>query len=67
MAANFWESTQRRHWQFTKDQLASMRKQLEDDNADLIQMFPLQQRRHLYIYFNQRMYQVFTLVDLFLT
>ncbi|PHH82965.1 hypothetical protein CDD82_4183 [Ophiocordyceps australis] len=52
MAANYWASTQRRHWLFTKDQLASMRQKLDDDYADLARMFPLPQPRHLAIYFN---------------
>ena len=55
MSANYWESTQRRHWQFTKEQLSSMRQKLEDDNAELVRMFPLPNQRHLAIYFNQRM------------
>lgn len=54
MSANYWQSTQRRHWLFTKEQLASVRQKVEDDNADLIRMFPLPQPRHLAIYFNQR-------------
>lgn len=54
MSANYWESTQRRYWLFTKDQLATMRQKLEDDNAELVRMFPLPQPRHLAIYFNQR-------------
>jgi cyclin C len=54
MAANYWESTQRKHWQFTKDQLATMRQKLEDEDQQLIHMFPLPQLRHLNIYFNQR-------------
>ncbi|RWA09472.1 hypothetical protein EKO27_g5634 [Xylaria grammica] len=53
MAANFWESTQRRHWQFSKDELAQMRENLEESEQSLVQMFPLPQRRHLNIYFNQ--------------
>ncbi|KAF7543205.1 hypothetical protein G7Z17_g10930 [Cylindrodendrum hubeiense] len=55
MSANYWESTQRRYWQFTKEQLASMRQKLEEDNADLVRMFPLPQQRHLNIYFNQQL------------
>ncbi|KAM4066904.1 RNA polymerase II holoenzyme cyclin-like subunit [Hirsutella rhossiliensis] len=55
MSANYWQSTQRRHWLFTKEQLASVRQKLEDDNADLIRMFPLPQPRHLAIYFNQQL------------
>ncbi|OIW25788.1 cyclin-C [Coniochaeta ligniaria NRRL 30616] len=54
MAANYWESTQRKHWQFTKDQLATMRQKLEDEDPQLVHMFPLQQLRHLNIYFNQQ-------------
>ena len=54
MAANYWESTQRRHWQFTKDELAAMRQRLDDEDPALVQMFPLPQLRHLNIYFNQR-------------
>jgi cyclin C len=54
MSANYWESTQRRHWLFTKEELASMRQKLEEENADLVRMFPLPQPRHMAIYFNQR-------------
>lgn len=54
MAANYWDSTQRRNWQFTKEQLASMRLKVEEDNAELVRMYPLPQPRHLFIFFNQR-------------
>lgn len=54
MAANYWESTQRRHWQFTRQQLEDLRKNLEDEDQSLVQMYPLPQLRHLSIYFNQR-------------
>ncbi len=54
MAANYWGSTQRRHWQFTKEQLSSMRQKLEDEDQNLVQMYPLPQTRHLNIFFNQR-------------
>ncbi|OAA44303.1 RNA polymerase II holoenzyme cyclin-like subunit [Metarhizium rileyi] len=55
MSANYWESTQRRHWLFTKDQLSTLRQKLDDDNADLVRMFPLPQPRLLSIYFNQQL------------
>ncbi|RCI12563.1 hypothetical protein L249_0336 [Ophiocordyceps polyrhachis-furcata BCC 54312] len=55
MSANYWESTQRRHWLFTKEHLAAMRQKLEEDNADLVRMFPLPQPRHLAIFFNQQL------------
>ena len=54
MAANYWDSTQRRCWQFTKEQLSSMRQKLEDEEQNLVQLYPLPQMRHLNIYFNQR-------------
>ncbi|TVY85040.1 RNA polymerase II holoenzyme cyclin-like subunit [Lachnellula suecica] len=54
MAANYWESTQRRHWQFTREQLEDLRKKLEDEDQNLVQMYPLAQLRHLSIYFNQQ-------------
>ncbi|KAK1959958.1 cyclin domain-containing protein [Colletotrichum eremochloae] len=54
MAANYWESTQRRFWLFSKDELQAVRQKLEDDNAELVQMFPLPQPRHLAIFFNQQ-------------
>nr|Q2GVK1.2 RecName: Full=RNA polymerase II holoenzyme cyclin-like subunit [Chaetomium globosum CBS 148.51] len=54
MAANYWESTQRKHWQFTKQDLAAIRQRLDDEDPGLVQMFPLPQLRHLNIYFNQQ-------------
>ncbi|KAI1499424.1 cyclin-C [Biscogniauxia marginata] len=54
MAANYWESTQRRFWQFSKEELAHMRERLEDGEQNLVSMFPLPERRHLSIYFNQQ-------------
>lgn len=54
MAANYWESTQRRHWQYTREQLEDLRRDLEDEDQNLVQNYPLPQLRHLSIYFNQR-------------
>lgn len=68
MAANYWESSQRRHWQFTKEQLAEIRQKLEDEEPNLVQAYPLPQLRHLSIYFNQRMFNsTFYLRELWLT
>ncbi|KAH7021216.1 cyclin-C [Microdochium trichocladiopsis] len=58
MAANYWESTQRRYWQFTKDELAQLRENLEEEEQSLVQMFPLPQWRHLSIYFNQQLHRL---------
>ena len=53
MAANYWESTQRKYWQFTKSELADLRKELEDEDKALVQTYPLPQLRHISIFFNQ--------------
>ncbi|TDZ25566.1 RNA polymerase II holoenzyme cyclin-like subunit [Colletotrichum orbiculare MAFF 240422] len=54
MAANYWESTQHQNWLFTKDGLGRVREELEEDNAEVVQLFPLPQPRHLATYFNQQ-------------
>ncbi|EER38458.1 RNA polymerase II holoenzyme cyclin-like subunit [Histoplasma capsulatum H143] len=43
MAANYWVSTQRRNWLFERDQLAEIRRSLDegDKQKQLIQQFPL--------------------------
>ncbi|KAK3345363.1 RNA polymerase II holoenzyme cyclin-like subunit [Neurospora tetraspora] len=58
MAANYWESTQRKHWLFTKDELAAMRAKLEAEDPNLVASFPLPQLRHLNIYFNQQINRI---------
>ncbi|KAI0137163.1 cyclin-C [Xylariales sp. AK1849] len=54
MAASFWESTQRRFWLFSKDELEQIRDKLKEDDQKLVQMFPLPEWRHMSIYFNQQ-------------
>ncbi|RKF54368.1 RNA polymerase II holoenzyme cyclin-like subunit [Golovinomyces cichoracearum] len=54
MAASYWDSTQRRHWLFTKNELENIRKELADEEPTLVNMFPLPEIRHLSIYFNQQ-------------
>jgi len=54
MAANYWASTQRRYWLFTREKLAEVRdKQREKDMVAHTQ-FPLPDQRMLNIYFSQR-------------
>ena len=55
MAANYWSSTQRLHWQFTKETLSVVRQSLEDGDAALVQQYSLPDRRLLSKYFNDRM------------
>ena len=53
MAANYWESTQRKYWQFTKQELSNLRQQLEDEDRTLVQTYPLPQLRHISIFFHE--------------
>lgn len=59
MAANYWDSTQRRFWHFTPSQLERTRKELADEEPNLVNMFPLPEIRHLSIFFNQRIFKLF--------
>ena len=54
MAANYWASTQRRHWQFSRENLAEIRQKLEEDDRALVQQYPLPDRRLLSQFLNQR-------------
>lgn len=55
MAANYWASTQRRHWQFSRESLAEIRQQLEEEDRSLVQQYPLPDRRLLSKFFLERM------------
>ena len=58
MAANYWTSSQRRCWQFSRQALSDIREQLESGEQNLIQQYPLPDRRLLSLFFNQRMLSV---------
>ena len=55
MAANYWASTQRLYWHFTKSELNDMRQELENEDVTLMQQYPLPDRRLLSIFFNQQL------------
>ncbi|KAL9014126.1 MAG: hypothetical protein Q9173_001217 [Seirophora scorigena] len=55
MAANFWSSTQKLYWQFSKTEIQEMRQQLESDESAISQQYPLPDRRLLSIFFNQQL------------
>ena len=55
MTSNYWDSTQRKHWTYSKAKLAEIRKQLEDEDRQLIQQYMLPDRRLLNIYFSQQL------------
>ncbi|KAI5806725.1 C-type cyclin [Peziza echinospora] len=52
MAANYWASSQRLHWQFTREKLAEVRNQLDLVDKEAVKQYPLPERRCLSIYFN---------------
>ncbi|KAL9038509.1 MAG: hypothetical protein Q9180_003090 [Flavoplaca navasiana] len=55
MAANYWVSTQRLHWQFSKTELQDILQQLENEDPALAQQYPLLDRRLLSIFYNQQL------------
>lgn len=54
MAANYWNSTQKKYWTFTKKELAEIRKNLEAESGQIVSQYPLPDRRLLNIYFSHR-------------
>ncbi|KAL8949563.1 MAG: hypothetical protein Q9222_004337 [Ikaeria aurantiellina] len=52
MAANYWASTQRLHWQFTRTELQDIRADLENEDPSLARQYPLPDIRCLSIFFN---------------
>ena len=54
MAANYWASTQRRHWLFSREKLTEAREKLKERDKVAYSQFPLPDQRLLNIYFSQR-------------
>lgn len=63
MAANYWTSTQRHHWQFSKELLSEIRNKTEDEERILVQQYPLPDRRLYSIFFNQRAHILKTILS----
>ncbi|KAL8837960.1 MAG: hypothetical protein Q9170_002332 [Blastenia crenularia] len=55
MAANYWASTQRLYWRFTKAGLSDMRQKLENEDRTILQQYPLPDIRLISIFFNQQL------------
>ncbi|CAG7924200.1 unnamed protein product [Penicillium olsonii] len=55
MAANYWASSQRRHWLFSREKLADIRDGLWEKDKVAHSQFPLPDQRLLNIYFNQQL------------
>jgi cyclin-C len=54
MAASFWDSTMRRFWILSKEELEQRRQKLRDEDQALVQAYNLPEWRFLSIYFNSR-------------
>lgn len=55
MTANYWASTQRLHWQFSRTELQDILQHLENEDQPLTQQYPLLDRRLLSIFYNQQL------------
>ncbi|PYH90263.1 C-type cyclin [Aspergillus ellipticus CBS 707.79] len=55
MAANYWASTQRRHWLFSREKLAEIRESFRERDKVAHTQFPLPDQRLLNIYFSQQL------------
>ncbi|KAI4205807.1 MAG: hypothetical protein LQ346_001386 [Caloplaca aetnensis] len=55
MAANYWASTQKLYWHFSRTELQDMRQELETGDSTVCQQYPLPDRRLLSIFFNQQL------------
>ena len=58
MAANFWASTQHRYWLVDRDTLQASRQELESEERNLVQQYPLPDVRLLSRFFNERKHAV---------
>ena len=54
MAANYWASSQRLHWQMSREKLAETRSNLDVQDEKIVQAYPLPNYRVLSIYFHSR-------------
>ena len=54
MAANYWASSQRLHWQMSREKLAETRAELDARDRKTVQAYPLPNYRQLSIFFNIR-------------
>ncbi|CCX06950.1 RNA polymerase II holoenzyme cyclin-like subunit [Pyronema domesticum] len=52
MAANYWTSSQRKHWTMTREKLAETRQNLDMADEKALATFPLPSYRHLSIFFH---------------
>lgn len=56
MAANYWASSQRLHWQLSREKLAATRRTLDAQDEKAVAAYPLPEVRQLSIFFHKGMY-----------
>ena len=55
MAANYWDSTQAKHWSFSKTDLSGVRAHLASTHQQLYTKYPVPERRLITIYIQQNL------------
>jgi cyclin-C len=58
MAANYWSSTQKSNWTFSRDKLADLRDEQEKQHSQLITQHPYPDRRLMFIFLRDRLLQL---------
>lgn len=58
MAANYWTSTQRRHWQFSRETMAAMRSRLDASDPSGVKQYPLPDLNLIFNYFYGKLNQL---------
>jgi cyclin-C len=58
MASNYWTSTQRQNWFFSRDKLAKLRDELDEQNAKVIELHPTPDRCLFFIFLKDRLLQL---------
>jgi len=58
MAANYWTSTQRKHWTVTPEKLTEIRDDLEKQNTKILEQWPYPDRRLMFIFLRDRLLQL---------
>lgn len=58
MAANYWVSTQKDNWLFDDIEIAEQREKIDKDNKKVVELYPLPDRRHIFIFIRDRILQL---------
>lgn len=58
MAADYWKSSQYKHWTFTRNELADIREEIESQHSALVKAQPFPDRRLMFIFLRDRILQL---------